>query len=227
MIDKAEFAKIIAMIAALYPQQFKATATTIKAYYSILCDLPVELLKAAVLHICSDGREWPPPAGVIRATAFSLIEHNEGAVTAGEAWQEARRILGDPSRYYPGINATSEDDFSDPAIFATIQAVGAMDIVHTPEDMIHTTRARFMDTFKTIKNRQRTTATMLPVVRAAVDSVAPPVDTPRQIEARTLMKELTGALTVTRKPPADDVDPAFQKEQRKALAEMKERKRQC
>lgn len=187
MIDRAEFAKIIAMVAALYPSQFKATKTTVDAYYSILCDLPIELLKAAVLHICGEGREWPPPAGVIRATAFSLIEHNEGAITAGEAWQEARRILGDPSRYYPGINAPDADEFSDTAIYATVQAVGALDIVSTPENAIYTTRARFMDTFETIKDRQRTSRTMLPTVRETIDRLAPPQNAP-QIEAR--MKEL-------------------------------------
>lgn len=187
MIPRPEFAQIIAMVAALYPRQFKADKMTIDAYYAILCDLPVKLLKAAVLHICGEGREWPPPAGVIRATAFSLIEHSAGAITAGEAWQEARRILSDPSRYYPGINAPGEDDFSDPAVYATIQAIGAMDIGHGKADMIHATRARFMDTFKMIKDRQRTTKAMLPTVREVVGRIASRPDAP-QIEAR--MKEL-------------------------------------
>jgi len=187
VIDSAQFAKIIAMIAALYPRQFKADRLTIDAYYSILNDLPVDLLKAAVLHICGEGREWPPPAGVIRSTAFSLIEHNEGAITAGEAWQEARRILGDPSRYYPGIVAPGADDFSDPAVYDTIQAIGAMDIARGSNDMIHTTRARFMDTFKTIKGRQRTSRTMLPVVRETMGRIAPP----RAPQIEAMMGELT------------------------------------
>jgi len=192
VIEPTRFAQIIAMIAALYPRQFKADRVTIDAYYSVLCDLPVELLKAATLHICGEGREWPPPAGVIRATAFSLIEHSAGGITAGEAWQEARRILGDPSRYYPGINAPAEGDFSDPAVYATIQAIGAIDIGHGPMDMIHTTRARFMDTFGIIKARRRTTDTMLPAVREVVARIAAHPET-LQIEAR--MKELESKMT--------------------------------
>lgn len=173
MIDKTRFAKILATLAALFPR-FELQAETTHAYYAILGDLPAEQLEAAALHLGAQNSPWFPSAGQLRAAAFALVEHQEGGITAGEAWQEARRILGDPSRYYPGINAPNEDDFSDPAIYATVQAIGALDIISTPEDALHTTRARFMDTFNVIKQRQRTTRTMLPAVREAVDRIAPP-----------------------------------------------------
>jgi hypothetical protein len=173
VIGKAEFAKILATLAALFPR-FKLTPETITAYYAVLGDLDADLLKAATLHLAAQDSPWFPAAGQLRGAAFSLVEHQEGGVTAGEAWQEARRILRDPVRFYPGISAPAEGDFSDPAIFATVQAIGALDIAHTPEDMVHTTRARFMDTFETIKRRQRTARTMLPAVRRVMAEIAPP-----------------------------------------------------
>ena len=160
MIEPLEFAKIMAMLAAMFPrsQQVKEPAT-IDAYYAILSDLPIDLLKAAVLEWGRKDTPWPPSAGQLRSLAFTLIEHCEGQVTAAEAWQEAREVL----RY--GLGVISADDFSDPVIYEAVQAIGARDIFRMQEQAIVSTRARFMTAFDTLLDRRRTSQQMLPVVR--------------------------------------------------------------
>ena len=152
------------MLAALFPrsQQVKEPAT-IEAYYAILADLPIDLLKAAVLEWGRKDTPWPPSAGQLRSLAFALIEHQKGQVTAVEAWKEAREVL----RYQLGD--VSEDDFTDPAIYEAAKAIGIQDIFRMQEKAIVSTRARFMTAFDTFLDRRRTSQQMLPAAKRVIE----------------------------------------------------------
>jgi hypothetical protein len=173
MMDPVEFAKVMYLLASLFPRMPSIKEKeTIDAYYAILGDLPVELLKAAALEWGRRDTPWPPSAGQLRSLAFSLVERQQGQITAIEAWEEARRVLGDPSRYYPGIRGPSESDFSDPAVYDAVRAVGALDICHTPEEMMASTRARFLAAFDVFLDRRRASQQMLPAVRETMERLA-------------------------------------------------------
>ena len=170
MIDKIEFMKVMGTLAALYPR-FQLTDATMEAYYGVLSDLPIDLIKAAALELGSQDSPWFPSAGQLRQAAFNLLEQQDGCLMAGEAWAEVERVCKE--NYYPrkldegylgrGITV---DLFSDPIVYAALMAVGGPDYRSKPEDTIHTTRARFMDSYKALKERQRQTRRMLPQVAA-------------------------------------------------------------
>ena len=178
MISEQDFAAIIAMLAALYPR-FKLEAETVRAYHAILSDLPIELLKAAALQIGSEPGTWFPSAGDIRRVAFDLMEREEGILTAGEAWAEARRVTSE--HYYPGIKAPQPGHYSDSLVMETLKAVGGPAVFFLPLTTEHTTRARFMDTYKALLKRRQLMTRALPGVRETARQLS--ASRPRELGA--------------------------------------------
>ena len=162
MIEQIEFMKVMGTLAALYPR-FNLTDATMEAYYGVLSDLPIELIKAAALELGSQDSPWFPSAGQLRQAAFNLLEQQDGCLTAGEAWAEARRVLLSDANC-PGVSVAGLEDFSDPIVYAAVIAVGGPGILRLKNDAEHTTRARFMNEYKALKERQRQTRRMLPQV---------------------------------------------------------------
>ena len=168
MIDRVEFMKILATLAALYPR-FKLEPETVEAYYAVLGDLDVNLLKAATLQIGSEPGPWFPSAGDLRARAFKLVEQEEGALTPGEAWAEAKKMV--LRNHWPGHDLAPKltpDVFSDPLVYDALLAVGGPEVLRLPAEVEHTTRARFMQSFQVLQQRRRTSTAMLPQVRKVV-----------------------------------------------------------
>jgi hypothetical protein len=157
VIDQAEFAKVMGLLAAAFPR-FSLTKATVEAYYQILCDLDLDLLKAAALQLAGGDSPWFPSAGQIRAAAFRMIEEKRGDKTAGEAWGEVMAAVGRYGWY-------RMPEFSEPLIKDAVVAVGGWQLVcSTPIDALHTTRARFIQAYEQLQNRQRGQERMLPAV---------------------------------------------------------------
>jgi hypothetical protein len=64
-----------------------------RQWYTILGDLPAELLSLAVKQLGSSDWEFFPPAGVVRQAALDLIPGPGGGKSAGDAWEGVRRAL--------------------------------------------------------------------------------------------------------------------------------------
>lgn len=175
MIEAREFLTILAKLAALYPR-FKLDRVTVDAYYDILGDLDTHILKAAALQFGSEPGPWYPSAGDLRAKAFDLIDADSGHPPAGEAWAEALRRLNI-------WNPASKEDYSDPLIFEALEGIGgAIRVGMTAEDMLMSSRARFMDVYKQLVKRRRIQARMLPQVKAAVKQLT--AQTARRLTAK-------------------------------------------
>jgi len=71
----------------------EAVMRVVGPWHAILGDLPSEVLGLAVKELASSGREFFPPAGVVRQTAIGLLGAAATAKTAGEAWEEVRLAL--------------------------------------------------------------------------------------------------------------------------------------
>lgn len=155
MIDKLEFGKILAVLEDLYPR-FKLEARVVEAYYAILKDLPVDLLKAAALQIGATSK-WFPAASELRSAAFDLVEHEDGVPTAGQAWGEVVRKIGTD-----GYIRTPE--FSHPLVGDAVEAVGGWRELCFGTNFV-ADRARYLQVYEALVKRQRFTVAMLPEVR--------------------------------------------------------------
>jgi len=169
-IDRDVFSQILKVLAAAYPSFDGLDRENIMAYYAILGDLPREVLKAATVQYASEHK-WFPTAAELRSTAFDLIDQAQGRITAEQAWG---LVMKAASR----VGHRREPEFPDPLVWEAIEDVGGWrHICLGPDQMIHTTRARFIDAFKSRQKRERVERAMLPQVREAARLLA--ADRPR------------------------------------------------
>jgi hypothetical protein len=151
-------AQVLAFLAALYPN-FKLTKATLTAYSQILEDIPADLLQAAAKDVGSRSTFFPA-AAEIRQAAFDLKERAAGVPTAYEAWAEVLHAC----RHY---GANNPPEFSHPLIVQATASVGGYRQLCYSTD--HTAdRARFIDAYDRLANRQRTEERTLPQIGAYV-----------------------------------------------------------
>jgi len=165
MTDPVEFAKITAFLASLYPN-FRLNRATNEAYYQILADVPAENLWAAVRHLGSQNREFPPSAGTIRQTAFDLAEMATGNTpTAIEAWGQVQQVWGRPLE--------SRIDYVHPLTQRAVEAMGGWTrLGQEPLEMAAATRARFAEVYGVLLKREQEDVRMLPEVRDMIRQIA-------------------------------------------------------
>ena len=173
MIDRMEFMKILAALAALWPR-FKLEAVTIDASYAILGDLDVDLLRAATLQIGSEARPFFPAAGELRQCAFDLLDRQAGVPTAWDAWAEVCKRFGTHGH-------ASLPKFSHPLIKRVVDAVGGWRELCMSTNQV-AGRARFAQAYEVLARRERTQARMLPEVREVIKRLA----AGRGVDARRL-----------------------------------------
>jgi hypothetical protein len=155
------------LLAAAFPR-FNLTPATVEAYYLILCDLDLDLFKAAVLDLAAADSPWFPSAGQIRSAAFRLVDEGQDRPTGADAWGIVTSAIG----HYGWCRLPN---FDNDLIIRTINAVGGWRLIcATPEDMIHTTRARFIDTYDRLDKRAKHQARMLPAVREVAKKLSAP-----------------------------------------------------
>jgi len=162
MIDYTEFAKVLGVLATLYPR-FVIEDRTIAAYSAILGDLDAELLKAATL-VCGSTGTFFPAAAELRAAAFELIEHQSGLPTAPEAWAE---VMNEVRR----VGHTGLPRWSNPLIGRAVEAIGGWWQLCTSENNV-ADRARFFESYNVLLERERYDQRMVPKVRELVANVA-------------------------------------------------------
>lgn len=167
MITPAVFHDLFRMIEAAYPQ-WKPEKGTTEVYYQVLKDLPLDLLKAAILDRLATDTAWAPSPGQLRGAAFRMIEDERGDPSAGEAWGEVMAAVG---RY----GYIRKPTFSDPLITRCVEAVGGWQLLcRSPIEAMTATRARFLQSYEVLKTRERGQERMLPAVRGVVKKMAAP-----------------------------------------------------
>jgi len=164
MIDRLEFAKVLGVLAAMWPKT-KLTRETVNAYYAILGGLDVDLLKAATLHLGATATFFPS-AGEIRRAAAELIEFEENRPAGYEAFAEVIRAVGQVGVY-------GRPEFSHALIAGAVDAIGGWRVIcMSDESDMPSTRARFIAAYDTLLKRAQTEARMLPEVRRIVKRLA-------------------------------------------------------
>lgn len=120
----------------------------------VLKDLPVESVVRACHELASCGREFYPPAGVIRQTAFDLEEVIEEVPSALEAWGQVKGSI-------PGCH-----ELTDKAMKALggWHAWGQSKIDDEPS-----WRARFIQAYEIMQQRERDNRRRLPKVAGYIE----------------------------------------------------------
>jgi len=162
MIPEATFKAVMAVLASTYPN-FKLGPGTLDAYYTVLGDLDADMLKAATLHIAATSK-WFPAASEIRAAAFSLVEQSEGVPDAYEAWTQVLSEIG-------RVGRSGRPNWTHEAVGATVQAIGGWGYLCMSENMV-ADRARFVEAYGMMVNRERERVRMLPAVQAQIGKLA-------------------------------------------------------
>ena len=153
-----EFSKIVYFVAAAYPS-FTVKQDMLEAYHAILGDLEPGLLKAAALQLASERRAFFPSAGELRTAAFDLLERGDGTPTASEAWGEVKLQIG-------AVGYVGTPEFSHPLIGKAVRIIGWRDLCWSDNAVAE--RARYIQAYEALLNRQRTEVAMLPQVRDTV-----------------------------------------------------------
>jgi hypothetical protein len=153
----------MAFLSASYPRH-QLTDETLEAYRAIVGDLDVALFRAAALQIASRDSPWFPAAGELRSAAFRLLERQAGVPSAGEAWGEVVRKIGEDGHI-------RVPEFSNPLIKAAVEGVGGWRELCFSENSV-ADRARFLQVYEVLAKRERETAAMLPAVSDAISQLA-------------------------------------------------------
>lgn len=146
-MKKIEAAKLVAMLAAAFPQS-KVTSETSAVYEEMLSDLDYTLARRAAALLITRA-EWMPTIAAIRQ---ACVELEQGPVrTGGEAWQEALEQVR-------RVGWCGKPEFKDPLVTECLRMWGSwVSFCSSPEDDPGG-RARFIELYDSLAKRGRQTA---------------------------------------------------------------------
>ena len=158
-MDYKDFSKIMAFISAAIDRDIKRA--TLDAYFSMLNDLPADLVMAAARKvIASDEYPTLPTVGKLRKAAQELC--HIGKLSAPEAWGEALKAVRNHG-YYGEAEAMKE---LPPDVAQVVRWMGWREICLS--DAPDVVRAQFMRMYEVQEKRTRELAGLPPGVRDLV-----------------------------------------------------------
>ena len=158
----------LAPLAAMFPN-WKPDDLTIEAYVIALVDVDPLSLEAAILHLLSQDRDFMPTAGTIRHTSFDLQAGNGGPPAPYEAWG----IVGTAIKAgagYPVAGVYPAPDVH-PLVELAVNYVGGWRHLAASENYT-ADRARFIDAYNQVREREDEQVRMLPQVREQLKALA-------------------------------------------------------
>lgn len=130
----------------------------VKVFALALCDLDDRLLMAAVAQYLASGEPWFPPPSTLRKTALSLVSRADGTPSAFEAWAEVKRGLHSRNPLSPLAQRAID-------LLGGMREYGMSDIGDEPS-----WRARFIQAYEQLENRQAEDSMMLPAVTGYIEA---------------------------------------------------------
>lgn len=90
-ITKAETAKLLTIIAAMYPK-FEINNMKIELWFDMIGDLSFQVAQTAVKKVMLTS-EFPPTVAQVRKAAADITTSKDGILDAGKAWGEVQRAI--------------------------------------------------------------------------------------------------------------------------------------
>lgn len=154
---------------------------TIQVYEQTLKDIHGGTLKMAALHHISMCK-WFPTVAELRSAAVALSSRN-GHRAGAEAWGDVLHAMHEFGFY-------RKPQFDDPTVARIVASFGWRELCQSENSIAD--RARFIEAYEQIANREKERDTMLPEVRQLVDRLTARWSLPESLsneDARTLALE--------------------------------------
>jgi len=157
-MTRDEFAGCLRLIKAYWPHAGRDwTPEHLQAWESLLLDLELPVVLAAIQALAADGREWPPPPGLIRQRVVALTNPiPDGDQAWAEVQQQIRRV-GSLRRY------GEEPTWSHPLIGRIADTLGWDQLCMSENQMAD--RAHFLRMWTEAVNRTGTADALPPAAR--------------------------------------------------------------
>jgi hypothetical protein len=172
MITIEEFTDLFEILVAAYPNhKFKSEddmGKTIVVWYSLLNDLPKELLEAAIRkHILQSETSFFPSVKEIRAKAIEIVQPEEDKNTAAEAWGEVLKAV----RYYGHCEEAKALESLNSLTRKVTQAIGFRTICMADENEIGVVRGQFLKMYGQISERNKQEALLPEGLRNQIQAI--------------------------------------------------------
>jgi hypothetical protein len=132
-------------------------AATTKLYAMTLMDIDNNLLMAAVIQYLASGEKWFPAPVDLRKTAVSLMNRADKRPSSFEAWAEVKRAI----RSREPLSPMTERAMN---LLGGLAEFGASDI-----DDESSWRARFIQAYEQLEQRQVEDTMMLPAIAGYIE----------------------------------------------------------
>jgi hypothetical protein len=167
-VTRDEFSRCVALIRAYWPHGTGTwTTEAVEAWESLLLDLDARQVAAAIQVLATEGREWPPPPGVVRQRACDLVSP---LPSADEAWGEIRvqlaRVGSSRGTQDWSSGVTVEPVWSHPLIGVVADRFGWDALCQSSNEMAD--RAHFLRVWEQVSGRERSAAALPPAARQAL-----------------------------------------------------------
>lgn len=167
-MTRDEFSRCIALVGHYWPHGTNTwTADVLEAWESLLLDLDPYATAAAIQVLATEGREWPPPPGVVRRKAHDLTDPLPSADEAwGEIRDQIRRVGSTRGTLDYRTGDVIQPAWSHPLIGQTADRLGWDQLCRSENEMAD--RAHFLRIWADTSTRQRTLTALPPATRTAL-----------------------------------------------------------
>ncbi len=159
MATSREVAEVLGMLSSVYPH-YNLTPETIKSYAILLSDIPVDTLKAAAIQ-CARTKTFFPSVSELVSAAYDFIDDD---TTPEEAWGIVVKHMSRPMTTYHAGKKLKLKPLSD-RIERAVTAIGGWPVLRASENYV-ADRARFIDAYRGLKEREKRQATEHPQITA-------------------------------------------------------------
>lgn len=165
-MNRDEFSRCIGLIRAYWPHATGSwTADAIEAWESLLLDLDPIATAAAIQVLAAEGREWPPPPGVVRRRVFDVVDPlPSGDQAWGEVREQIRRVGSTRGMSCNGV--TAQPVWSHPLVGVVADRFGWDALCASTNEMAD--RAHFLRMWEDASSRTRTSTALPPATRQAL-----------------------------------------------------------
>ena len=167
-MNQEEFSHCLAALEACWPNTVRPWSPgTVQTWEGLWMDLDVAAVLVAIQALATDGREFPPPPGLVRQ---QVIQLKMDLPTADEAWGEVRKqiaavgSLRGTVRWQGKQDILIEPRWSNPLIGRVADNFGWDELCQSENP--DATRAHFMQMWREAVGRQRSEQARTPMAAA-------------------------------------------------------------
>lgn len=142
-MTKAEVAKILTVLAAVYPK-FEVDDLKVQVWHEMLGDLDYSLANLAIKKLILENT-FPPSIAEVRKAAMEIL--NPEVMTAAEAWGEVERAI----RIYGYYRETEALESMSPSVAKVVKYIGWQNICLNEEPGV--VRGQFLKMYQQVQER--------------------------------------------------------------------------